>query len=100
MSSPPTRGRWWRRASSHATGLRGIGAPHAGRRARPLGARGSYRQIARRRRIPVTRLGLGPSGTFAGDYPCHVMIISLLAWQQFGSKRCQTYVDGGGQVWT
>src|SRR5215210_6349948 len=50
-------------------------------------------------RIPVARLELGPLGTFAGDYPCHVMIISLLAWQQFGSKRCQTYVDGGGQVW-
>jgi hypothetical protein len=43
---------------------------------RPLGAA----------RIPVTRLELGPSETFADDYPCHVMIISLLAWQQFGSK--------------
>jgi hypothetical protein len=27
------------------------------------------------------------------------MIISLLAWQQFGSKRCQTCTDGRGQVW-
>ena len=50
-------------------------------------------------RIAVARLELGPLGTFAGDYPCHVMIISLLAWQQFGSKRCQTCVDVGGQVW-
>ena len=50
-------------------------------------------------RIQVARLELGPLGTFAGDYPCHVMIISLLAWQQFGSKRCQTCMDGHGQVW-
>src|SRR5215217_4087636 len=50
-------------------------------------------------RIPVARLELGPLATCAGDYPCHVMIISLLAWQQFGSKRCQTCMDGGGRVW-
>ena len=62
------------------------------RRARPLGANGTYLLISRRRLdLGRTPLSLLPLGTLAHNYPCHVMIISLLAWQQFGSNAANMH---------